>query len=385
VTVLSPAHADQTLHATRAACCSRPACHRSRIQCTAGPFGNKLLDGFDCGVESDIASPSSTPLHQSWRVEIRSIAKSPVDPEKQLTSSRRWSHRCAFGRRFAQDPVFMRILVSNDDGVYSPGIAALGEVASEFGTVRVVAPDVERSSMGHAITASRPLSYRATRIGTLTAFRVNGTPADCVAIGAYHWDKVDIVLSGLNLGLNLGNSIWHSGTLAAAKQAALLGVRGVALSAPAGIEPNFDHLKGWLRRVIQTLLAGPPLPLVNVNFPREPKGLIWTRVSVRRYDGRIVPTKDPSGRDLFWFTVSPIEGAEEGTDRWAVEQGWISLTPLRLDLTDEQQLMAVRTQHPLDEQRAAAISPPRSSPQVAESVRDDEATAAAISSPSGSK
>jgi 5'-nucleotidase len=279
----------------------------------------------------------------------------------------------------------MRILVSNDDGIYSPGIATLGEVASEFGTVRIVAPDVERSSMGHAITASRPLSYRSTRIGTLTAFRVNGTPADCVAIGAYHWDKVDLVLSGLNLGLNIGNSIWHSGTLAAAKQAALLGVRGVALSAPAGIEPHFDHLKGWLRRVIQTLLAGPPLPLVNVNFPREPKGLIWTRVSVRRYDGRIVPTKDPSGRDLFWFTVTPIEGAEEGTDRWAVEQGWISLTPLRLDLTDEQQLTTVRAQYPLDEATAAAISSPRSSPQVAASVRDDEATAAATAAPSGSK
>jgi 5'-nucleotidase len=269
----------------------------------------------------------------------------------------------------------MRILVSNDDGVYSPGIAALAEVAAEFGTVRVVAPDVERSSMGHAITASRPLSYRPTKIKDLTAYRVNGTPADCVAIGAYHWEKVDIVLSGLNHGLNLGNSIWHSGTLAAAKQAALLGVRGVALSAPAGLEPDFDYLKPWIRRVLDILLTGPTLPLVNVNFPREHKGLVWTRVSVRRYDGHIVPTKDPLGRELYWFAVSPIEGAEEGTDRWAVEQSWISLTPLRLDLTDESQLTAVRTRHPLDEAMAAAISPPKSSPQVAESVRTDEASA----------
>ena len=130
----------------------------------------------------------------------------------------------------------MRILVSNDDGIYSPGIMALAEVASEFGTVRVVAPDVEQSSMGHAITATRALSYRATHLGKLAAYRVNGTPADCVALGTYHWDQVDVVLSGLNHGLNLGNSIWHSGTLAAAKQAALLGVRGVALSAPAGID-----------------------------------------------------------------------------------------------------------------------------------------------------
>jgi len=130
----------------------------------------------------------------------------------------------------------MHILVSNDDGIYSPGIAVLAEVAAEFGNVRVVAPDVERSSMGHAITASRPLSYRPTRVEGLTAYRVNGTPADCVSLGAYHWEKVDIVLSGLNLGFNLGNSIWHSGTVAAAKQAALLGLRGVALSVPAGAE-----------------------------------------------------------------------------------------------------------------------------------------------------
>jgi 5'-nucleotidase len=270
----------------------------------------------------------------------------------------------------------MRILVSNDDGIYSPGIAALAEVASEFGTVHVVAPDVEQSSMGHAITATRPLAYRPTHVGKLTAYRVNGTPADCVALGTYHWEKVDLVLSGLNLGLNLGNSVWHSGTLAAAKQAALLGIRGVALSAPAGIEPDFDHLKRWVRRVLETLLAESTLRLVNVNFPRDPRGMIWTRASVRRYDGHIVPTRHPLGRELFWFTVTPIEGAEEGTDRWAVEQGWVSLTPLRLDLTDERQLDAIRRDHPLDETIAAAISPPRSSPQAAASVHEDEAAVA---------
>ena len=267
----------------------------------------------------------------------------------------------------------MRILVANDDGIYSPGLAALAEVASEFGTVRVVAPDVEQSSMGHAITATRPLAYRPTHIGTLTANRVNGTPADCVALGAYHWGNVDVVLSGINLGLNLGNSIWHSGTLAAAKQAALLGVRGVALSGPAGLE-NFESSKPWIRRVLNILLNESTLPLVNVNFPREPRGLVWTRASVRRYDGHIVPTKHPLGGDLFWFTVTPIEGAETGTDRWAAEQRWISLTPLRLDLTDEAQLQAVRADHPLDEALAAAVSPPRSSEEAVESVRGDEAT-----------
>ena len=186
----------------------------------------------------------------------------------------------------------MRILVSNDDGIYSPGIAVLAGIASEFGDVCVVAPDVERSSAGHSITASRPLSYRPTRLEGLTAYRVNGTPADCVSIGVYHWEKVDIVLSGLNLGFNLGNSIWHSGTVAAAKQAALLGLRGVAFSAPAGAESiaDFEPLRPWIRQVLQTLLAEGELPLVNVNFPRHPRGVIWTRSSVRRYDGKIVPT-----------------------------------------------------------------------------------------------
>ncbi len=252
----------------------------------------------------------------------------------------------------------MRILVSNDDGVYSPGIRALAEVAAEFGEVRIVAPDVERSATSSAITASRPLSYRPTSIGPFTAFRVNGTPADCVAIGVYHWEHVDVVLSGLNIGFNLGNSIWHSGTVAAAKQAALIGVRGIALSAPAGAEPDFEPFKPWIRRTLLTLLPDASLPLVNVNLPRQPRGLVWSRVSVRRYDGRVVPTTDPSGRDLFWFTVTPIDGAEEGTDRWAVEQGWVALTPLRLDLTDEQELAAVRRRLPLDDETATVVSRP---------------------------
>jgi 5'-nucleotidase len=273
----------------------------------------------------------------------------------------------------------MRILVSNDDGVYSPGLACLAEVAAEFGTVRVVAPDVERSSSGHAITASRPLSYRPTSIRQLQAYRVDGTPADCVALGAHLWERVDLVLSGLNIGLNLGNSIWHSGTLAAAKQAALLGLRGIALSAPAGAEPDFEPFKPWIRRALETLIDDRSLCLVNVNFPRNPKGMVWTRASVRQYDGRIVPTQDPLGRDLYWFTVTPLAGTEEGTDRWAVERGWVSLTPLRLDLTDERRLDDVRQRRPLDEAVAVAVSPPTSTPEAAQSVREDEADVPIVS------
>jgi hypothetical protein len=107
----------------------------------------------------------------------------------------------------------MRILIANDDGIYSPGIAALAEVASGFGDVRIVAPDVEQSSMGHAITSRRPVSYRRTPLKNFEAYRVNGTPADCVALGTYLWEGVEVVLSGINLGPNIGNSTWHSGNL----------------------------------------------------------------------------------------------------------------------------------------------------------------------------
>src|SRR5262245_47443387 len=243
----------------------------------------------------------------------------------------------------------MRILIANDDGIYSPGIAALAEVAAKFGEVRVVAPDVERSSAGHSITAMRPLSYKRTAIAGVEAYRVDGTPADCVALGVYHWEKVDVVLSGINLGSNLGNAMWHSGTLAAAKQAVLLGSRGVALSAPeTRDEPNFDILKPWVAKVLELLLQYHDLTLVNVNFPDgKPKGLRWTRQSVRHYDGKVVPSEHPLGRKLFWFTVVPVEGTEEGTDRWAVEQGYVSMTPLRLDLTNEKLLAGALLKHPL--------------------------------------
>src|SRR5690606_10046005 len=235
----------------------------------------------------------------------------------------------------------MRILVTNDDGIYSPGIAALAKVAKNFGEVRVVAPDVEQSSMGHAVTHSRPLSYKRSPIEfpDIQAHRVNGTPADCVAMGMQLWKNVDVVLSGINMGPNLGNSMWQSCTLAAAKQAVLFGVKGIALSTPVGKEePDFDHLEGYVSRTLEGLLENDELALYNVNLPPEPTDIVWTRQSVRLYDGTIVPGTDPLGRKHYWFTVSPLEPAEEGTDRWAVENNMVSVTPLRLDLTDEAML-----------------------------------------------
>ncbi|MCW8195122.1 5'/3'-nucleotidase SurE [Proteobacteria bacterium 005FR1] len=233
----------------------------------------------------------------------------------------------------------MRILISNDDGIYSPGILALAEVAAEFGQVRIVAPDVEQSAMGHAITYSRPLNYKKTPIGDFEAYRVNGTPADCVSLGVSLWSDVDVVLSGINLGLNIGNGCWHSGTLAAAKQGALLKLRGIALSATVEDEnADWEELKPWVRKVLDQVLTDYDFPLLNVNFPQHPKAFRWTRQSVRHYDGRLTPGTDPAGRQYYWFTVDPVEETQQDTDRWAIQNGFASITPLRLDITDHEEL-----------------------------------------------
>jgi 5'-nucleotidase len=265
----------------------------------------------------------------------------------------------------------VRILVANDDGIYSPGLKALADAATGFGEVCVVAPDVEQSSMGHAITHARPLRIRRTPIGDFESYRVNGTPADCVALGNELFGPFDFVLSGVNLGYNLGNSMWHSGTLAAAKQAVLLGLRGIALSTPArsappsgphrrdeedpeeeeAIAPNFagsidlreleqdhlpdfDRLRPWIERSLETVFGDESLRLVNVNLPPQPTGICWARQSVRHYDGHVLPGADPYGRRHYWIAVRPLEEVEEGSDRWAVRNGMVALTPLRLDLTD---------------------------------------------------
>jgi 5'-nucleotidase len=245
----------------------------------------------------------------------------------------------------------MHILITNDDGIYSPGLAALAKIASRFGEVRIVAPDVEQSSMGHAVTHSRPLSYKPSvnKFEGIEAYRVNGTPADCVAIGTHLWSTTDVVLSGINLGPNLGNSMWHSGTLAGAKQAVLLGIKGIAFSTPVDkTEPDFSKLEADVERTLSILLKLPGNSLFNVNLPPIAKGIKWTRQSVRLYDGKIVPGMDPMGRKHYWFTVAALEPAEEDTDRWAVEQGYVSITPLRLDLTNEAELEQVKKDIPLD-------------------------------------
>jgi len=244
----------------------------------------------------------------------------------------------------------VRILISNDDGIYSPGLAALARVASKFGEVRIVAPDVEQSSMSQAITSSRPVSYRQAKVEGFDAYRVNGTPSDCVAVGIFNWDKVDLVLSGINLGTNLGSAMWYSGTLAAAKQGALFNLRGIAFSMPVEEDSakamRFDVVEEWAAKALELLLNQTHLKLVNVNIPAEPKGMRWARQSVRLYDGKIVASKDPMGRNNFWYTVVPVTDTEEDTDRWAFGQGFVSLTPMTLDLTDDVALDRAKRNHP---------------------------------------
>ena len=137
-----------------------------------------------------------------------------------------------------------------------------------------------------------------------------------------------------------GNVVAARSALAAAKQAALLGVRGIAISTfvSENKEPDFNKLEPYVAKVLDLLLEEKTMSLVNVNLPEKPRGIRWTRQSVRQYDGKVVPGKDPMGRPIYWFTVTPLEGADEGTDRWAVEHNWVSITPLRLDLTAEKDL-----------------------------------------------
>lgn len=237
----------------------------------------------------------------------------------------------------------MRLLITNDDGIHSPGLAVLARAARSFGSVVVVAPDVERSSASHAISADRPLSYRRTRLTDgVEAYRVNGTPADCVALGLFHNPDVDVVLSGVNLGTNLGNGMWHSGTLAAAMQASLLGARGIALSTPViGDESDLDGLAPYLASTLEKLLPRSELRLVNVNLPARPRGVRWTRQAIEQYDGQVVPARDPYERPVYWLAVTQLREHAPETDLWAFERGYVTITPLRLNLTDHDALAAV--------------------------------------------
>ena len=234
----------------------------------------------------------------------------------------------------------MKILVSNDDGIFSPGLTALAEAAAEFGEVMIFAPDFEQSAVSHAITIQRPLKYTPVKIlKGFECYRVNGTPADCVAMGLYHWGGADLVLSGINLGSNLGSDIWHSGTVAAAKQGVLLGVRAAAFSQGIpGEQTGYDPQKPFLKEILRMLVEEPMPTLVNVNFPANPRGMLWTHQSVRAYNGKLIEGQDPAGRKHYWLSATPLTEPDENSDRWALDHDLVSITPLRLSLTDDEWL-----------------------------------------------
>ncbi|WP_221090113.1 5'/3'-nucleotidase SurE [Deinococcus aquaedulcis] len=235
------------------------------------------------------------------------------------------------------------VLVANDDGIFSPGIKALGLAMGSFADVVISAPDVEQSAVGHGITIRRPLRFKHTAaagFGEIPAYRVDGTPADCVVLGTHLTGRPDLVVSGINLGLNLGDDLTHSGTVAAAIEGMTLGLPAIAFSqqaTPSG-EYDFQASAGYAAQLAQAVLARglPPRTLLNVNFPHgTPRGVRVTRVGEHRWEDTIVTRHDPEGRDYHWVagTSRAADAHDETTDYGAIQAGYISVSPVRIDLT----------------------------------------------------
>jgi 5'-nucleotidase len=240
------------------------------------------------------------------------------------------------------------ILVTNDDGIHAPGIRALAAAMEELGTVYVVAPDRERSAAGHSLTISRPL--RVEHAG-LRSYAVDGTPTDCVNLavnGILRRKKVDLVVSGINRGANMGDDVTYSGTVAAAMEGTLLGIPSVAFSLAAYERPRFDEAGPAAAEIVrEVLLRGLPKDtLLNVNFPHLPReeyaGVRVTCMGKRVYGDAVVTKRDPRGRKYYWIGGNTLrhEGVP-GSDLEALEKGFVSVTPLHLDLTNHASLRAL--------------------------------------------
>jgi 5'-nucleotidase len=232
-----------------------------------------------------------------------------------------------------------RILVTNDDGIFSQGIkllaSSLAEVAGGV-EVWVVAPDREQSAMGHALTLSRPL--RMQRVEERW-FAVDGTPTDCVNLAVLHLLKdnpPDLVFSGINFGLNLGDDVTYSGTVSATFEGTLLGIPSVAFSQEVAEGFSFEPAARFARQVAE-LLLGQEIPrdlLLNVNVPAGPiQGVRFSRLGRRTYKQSVIEKLDPRGRKYYWIAGTPQWHSASGTDFEAVSTGRISVTPLHLDLT----------------------------------------------------
>ena len=240
----------------------------------------------------------------------------------------------------------MRILVTNDDGVQSDGLFALRNALAQIGDVTVVAPERQQSATGHAITLHKPLrlSPVTLRDGS-PAFASNGTPSDCATLGIYEamGGDVDLVVSGINHGPNLGWDIHYSGTVSAAIEAAIIGKSSLAVSvATWDADVHWQPVADFAAKLAQWLTAHPlpPNTILNVNAPNLPqpeiKGVAVTTQGRRQYVDRIEKRHDPLGRPYFWLGGSLAEeaaGAEDGSDVRAVADGFLSITPIHLDMT----------------------------------------------------
>ena len=250
----------------------------------------------------------------------------------------------------------MHILVTNDDGIQAPGLLALAQELRRLGKVTVFAPDKNWSISGHVKTMERPLRvWETTLADGSTAFTSDGAPSDCVAIPLLGFikDEIDMVVSGINPHANLGHDVTYSGTVTAAMEAVIAGVKGIAfsLNSPTGHKGPLDYSSAAViaRRVIQRVdVQGMPDDVVlNVNIPylkeEELAGYMITRQGLRVYRDELDARIDPRGKPYFWIGGDVPTGVfEDGTDFGALEDGYVSITPLQLDLTHYKAMDALR-------------------------------------------
>ena len=242
----------------------------------------------------------------------------------------------------------MLILVTNDDGVRSPGIRALAEALLDLGRVVVVAPDRNRSAVGHALTLEHPL--RAEEIKK-DVFAVDGTPTDCVNLGIHGLiqKSPDLVVSGINRGSNLGDDITYSGTVCAAMEASLMGLPAIAVSLDS-LQFQGDDLRAaarFSRQIAGKVLENglPPDTFLNVNIPVGIiKGVRLTRQGKRKYGEAVICKQDPRGRTYYWIGGGGV-GYEDitGSDCNALQEGFVSVSPLHTNLTNESSLAQLKT------------------------------------------
>jgi 5'-nucleotidase len=245
----------------------------------------------------------------------------------------------------------VNILVSNDDGILAPGLGVLAEACQTVGTVTVVAPDREQSGTSHSLTMHRPVRPARRPDG---AFQVDGTPTDCVllALGALLAERPDFVFSGVNHGPNMGEDVLYSGTVAAAMEAVTLGVPGIAISY-AGPTSDLTTLQSYqelLARLIGRIVRVKDFPketLLNINLPPiaadQVRGIKVTQLGSRFFQESLTRMSDPWGHEIFWIGGGTIHWTGgENSDHRAVADGFISITPLHMDLTNYRLLETVR-------------------------------------------